>query len=354
MQLYRNGASYSWVIQGDISKCLEKIPHSIIMRCIESYTSCDKTLQLIRKSLTAGYIDPVTGAYIKPSEGTPQGSVFNPLLANIVLNELDKKIDTIKNRFEKGKKRAKNKEYDYLTSRIQYLQKNHPGTYEIKELAIRRRSLPSMDPFDPNFKRLLYLRYADDFVVLIAGSHDEAHHIKHQVADILMKKCGLELHKEKTHITATKDGFNFLGARCVRATAIKAGLYQSKKGNPARYRMRMRIEIPIADLISKLKMNKFVVTDTYGMPVATARKDLVNFSHNEIINLYNHRIQGLVTFYSFAVNLTSLRKILMFLHLSCALTLALKYKLRTKRQAFKKFGRTLADPDSGVKLLIPT
>lgn len=325
------------------------------MRCIESNTSCDKTLQLIRKSLTAGYIDPDTGAHIKTSEGTPtacgEGSIFSPLLANIVLNELDQKIATIKDRFEKGKKRAKNKEYDYLTSRIQYLHKNHPGTYEIKELAIRRRSLPSMDPFDPNFKRLLYLRYADDFVIFIAGSIDDANHIKHQVADILMKKCGLVLHKEKTLITATKDGFNFLGAHCVRATAIKAGL--SHKGNPARYRMRMRIEIPIEDLTNKLKINKFVVTNPSGMPVATARKDLVNFSHNEIVSFYNQRIQGLVTFYSFAVNLTGLRKIIMFLHLSCALTLALKHKLRTKRQAFKKFGRTLADPDSGVKLLIP-
>lgn len=324
------------------------------MRCIESNTSCDKTLQLIRKSLTAGYIDPETGAHIKSSEGTPQGSIFSPLLANIVLNELDHKLATIKDRSEKGKKRAKNKEYDYLTSRIQYLQKNHPGTSEIKELAISRRSLPSMDPFDPNFKRLMYLRYADDFVILIAGSIDDAKHIKHQVADILTKKCGLVLHKEKTLITATKDGFNFLGARCVRATAIKAGLSQSKMGNPARYRMRMRIEIPIEDLINKLKNNKFVITNPSGMPVATARKDLVNFSHNEIIGFYNQRIQGLVTFYSFAVNLTSLRKIIMFLHLSCALTLALKHKLRTKKQAFKKFGRTLADPDSGVKLLIPS
>gem|GEM_PF-4828234 len=86
------------------------------------------------------------------------------------------------------------------------------------------------------------------------------------------------------------------------------------------------------------------------MPVATARKDLVNFSHHEIVSFFNHRIQGLVTFYSFAVNLKSLRKIIMFLRLSCALTLALKHKLRTQRKAFKKFGRTLDDPETGIKL----
>jgi hypothetical protein len=118
--------------------------------------------------------------------------------------------------------------------------------------------------------------------------------------------------------------------------------------------MRMRIEIPINDLINKLKINKFIKINANDMPVATARKDLVNFSHHEIVSLFNHHIQGLVTFYSFGVNLTSLRKIIMFLHLSCALTLALKHKLRTQRQAFKKFGRTLDDPETGIKLELPS
>jgi hypothetical protein len=118
--------------------------------------------------------------------------------------------------------------------------------------------------------------------------------------------------------------------------------------------MRMRIEIPINDLINKLKKNKLIKINANDKPVATARKDLVNLSHHEIVSFFNHRIQGLVTFYSFGVNLTSLRKIIMFLHLSCALTLALKHKLRTQRQAFKKFGRTLDDPETGIKLELPS
>ena len=182
------------------------------MKCIESYVTCDKTLQVIRKSLTAGYIDPETGALVKTTEGTPQGSVMSPLLANIVLNELDDKVEEIKARFEKGKKRTRNKEYDLITSQIQYLQRTQPGSPKIKELALRRRSLPSSDLFDPNFRRLMYLRYADDFVILISGPIHDAKHIKHLIADILVKKCGLVLHKDKTLITATNEGFKFLGA----------------------------------------------------------------------------------------------------------------------------------------------
>jgi hypothetical protein len=116
----------------------------------------------------------------------------------------------------------------------------------------------------------------------------------------------------------------------------------------------MRVEIPIKGLLKKLTINKFVKINCNGTPVATARKDLVNFSHEEIISFYNHRILGLTTLYSFAANLNGLRKIIMFLQFSCALTIALKTKLRTKRQVFNKFGRMLEDPDTGIKLNLPS
>lgn len=118
--------------------------------------------------------------------------------------------------------------------------------------------------------------------------------------------------------------------------------------------MRLRIELPLDKLIGKLKASKFIRIDANGMPQATSRRDLVNFSHYEIINFYNQRIQGLLAFYTFAANLNSLRKIIMFLQLSCALTLALKYKLRTKKKVFNKFGNNLADPDTEAKLLTPS
>jgi group II intron reverse transcriptase/maturase len=352
-QLYRNGSNYQWVVQGDISKCFDKIPHEIISKIIKSTVICDKTLLLIKKSLIAGYIDPDNGKHIIPTEGTPQGSVLSPLLANIVLNELDDFMTKSKSVFEKGKKKARNKVYDNLTSRIQYLQKSNPGSAEIKTLAVERRSIPSTIHNDPNFKRMMYLRYGDYFVILIAGSSNDAFMMRNRVSDILHKKCGLVLNKDKTVITATKDGFKFLGAWCEKPTSLKAGLFNTKSGNPGKFRMRMRIMIPVKDLIQKLITNKFAVRNALGLPRATARRDLVNFSHHEIITFYNHRIQGLLVFYSFASNLTSLREIIIFLHISCALTLALKYKLRTSRKVFTKYGRYLTDPETEIGLKIP-
>jgi retron-type reverse transcriptase len=173
------------VIQGDLSGSFDKIPPKIIMKCIESNTTCDKTLQLIRKSLTVGYNDPNSGEHIQTTLGTP-------LLANILLKELDKKILDIKNSFEKGKKRARNKEYDALTSRIQSLNKFPPGSPVITELAIQRRYKPSLTPSDPDLRRLMYIRYAGYFVILITGTIDDAKHIQHLISDILTKKCGLD------------------------------------------------------------------------------------------------------------------------------------------------------------------
>lgn len=323
------------------------------MKCLGKVIACQKTLQLIRKSLTAGYIDPETGEMVRTTEGTPQGSVLSPLLANIVLDVLDHKIEDIKKRFEKGEKRARNQEYNRIQSKIQWLKKSSPGSPEIKKLAVLRRRLPASDMFDPNFKRLMYLRYADDFVILVTGTYDDALRIKLEVANILKRSCGLELNHEKTVITATKDGFKFLGAHCIRVSAVKAGLSKSKKGNPAKYRLRMRVEIPVKDLLERLKIHKYVKVNPKGVYMATARKDLVNFSHAEIVAFYNHRIQGLTTFYSFASNYPSLRRIISLLQLSCALTLALKLKVRTMKAVFNEFGTTLRDPDTDVELKLP-
>jgi hypothetical protein len=150
----------------------------------------------------------------------------------------------------------------------------------------------------------MYIRYADDFVILVTGSIHDAKLIKHRIADILYKKCGLKLNATKTLITATKKGFKFLGAQCKKV--IKAGLQKTHNGVPAKFRMRMRIEIPIKDLIIKLKVNKYIKIDSKGRAKATAKKELINLSHYEILKFFNHRIQGLITYYSFAANLASM------------------------------------------------
>lgn len=353
-QLHRHGSRFPWVIQGDISKCFDAIPHSIINNLVGNKVVCEKTRILLRRSLVAGYECPETKKIITPTCGTPQGSVISPLLANIVLHELDKFMESTKKTFERGKGRARNPVYDALMSKIQRVAKyKTPNPDLLRQLVLERRRVPSALPIDPNFKRMLYFRYADDFIVLIIGSNDDATHIKNLIKGSLIKKCGLKLNEDKTLITRTEDGFHFLGALCQNPRAAEH-MITTAGGRRRRAVLRMRILAPIPELLNKLKTNKFVKTNAHGKYCATARKDLVNFSHYEIIRFYNHRINGLLAFYSFAGNLNSLRSILSLLQISCALTFALKYKLRTARKAFTNYGTYLKDPDTDVQLEMPS
>lgn len=59
--LYYNGSPYHWVIQGDISKCFDRIPHQIILKCLAKKVKCEKTINLIRKLISAGHFDPQSG-----------------------------------------------------------------------------------------------------------------------------------------------------------------------------------------------------------------------------------------------------------------------------------------------------
>jgi hypothetical protein len=155
-------------------------------------------------------------------------------------------------------------------------------------------------------------------------------------------------------ITRTKDGFLFLGAWCISPDSMKDQYYTKTKGrNPRRAVLRMRILAPLSLILTRLTTNKFAFLDKHGIHQATARKDLTNFTHKEILAFYNQRVAGITSFYSFAGNYSDLMKVILILLLSCALTLTLKYKLRTMRKVFTKFGRNLACPETGASFNRP-
>jgi len=179
------------------------------MARIEKRVICARTLELIRKALQAGYIDPNSGKLVQGDIGTPQGSVLSPLLSNIVLHELDTYMEELKKSFNRGRIRQRNSEYNKLE--LKRRRSEDPAVR--KEALIAMRKLNAYNPQDPNFKRMLYVRYADDFVVLVIGSLKDAEHIRARIKGVLANKCGLTLNLEKTEINnIQKEGFNFLGA----------------------------------------------------------------------------------------------------------------------------------------------
>lgn len=298
--------------------------------------------------INCGSKDMEKGTVSYSDVGTPQGNVASPTLANIVLDKLDKFLEDYKSKFEIGKKRAMNKEYISLRNKRARLS----DPVERNRIFQEMLKISAVDRSDPNFKRMLYLRYADDFVILVTGSHQDALRIKRHVKDYLAKHTGLELNDEKTVVSPTSEPFLFLGASCKRVD--NSNKLSEITGSNIRKRTvpRMRVDLPIDILIKKFRTNGFIKNSKLGKTLATARKDLINLDHNDIVRFYNAKINGILSHYGFARNRYELHRFTWLLRASCAATLALKYKLRTMRATFTKFGKNLASTD-GYGLNIP-
>jgi group II intron reverse transcriptase/maturase len=353
--LYLKAHQFTWVIQGDISKCFDRIPHEVIMNLIKREIICDRTLGLIMKALTVGFVDQKSKQITRSKVGTPQGSVLSPLLANIVLNELDTYlVNSIIPENQRGKRRKTNPIYDAL-SNIRYIKKS--ATPEEKELALKKMlMIPRMDNKDPGYRRSMYIRYADDFVFLFEGPISECKVIKEKIKSFLITQLGLELNDEKTVITHINEGFNFLGAIVKNLRHVDFRMKtRTVKGTPITMRanVRARINMPTKIMIEKLIKSKFARINHEGLILAKPQTGLINLDHATIVQFYNSKVHGILNYYSFAANRIEIHNLIWILRLSLAKTLARKYKLRSARQTFKKFGPLLKDPITDLNLFVP-
>jgi group II intron reverse transcriptase/maturase len=197
LRVYLLGQRHNWVIQGEITKCFDQIPHGIIMNRIKKYVGDPRFLEILNKFLKAGYLDTKTGKLVQSDIGNPQGFNLSPLLANIVLHELDKYMFKYETSFKKGLKRRIFPEYNYIASKRSRPTHHMKRPTLLKKLRILRRSLIA----DPDFRRMEYIRYADDFVVFVSGSLKDAKFIQSNIKEVLKSNCGLELNLEKTVIS---------------------------------------------------------------------------------------------------------------------------------------------------------
>ncbi|MDE5583103.1 MAG: reverse transcriptase/maturase family protein, partial [Ruminococcus sp.] len=188
-----------WFIEGDISKYFDTIDHDVMMNILGKRFHDGRFLRLIHNVLKAGYIE--NWQYNKTMSGTPQGGIVSPILANIYLNEFDNWIEeTMLSKYNTEKRKRANPEYSKMNARIAECYKN--GDVETaKKLKIQRREMSSVDTHDDSYRRLRYVRYADDFILGFTGPKSEAEIIKSEIGKFLSDKLKLELSAEKTLIT---------------------------------------------------------------------------------------------------------------------------------------------------------
>jgi RNA-directed DNA polymerase len=169
-----SGQGYQWIVEGDIKSYFDTIPHRRLNKAVKKRVA-DKDIQnLIWKFLRAGVMHQ--GEVQETLTGTPQGGIVSPLLANIYLHELDRHMESTHLHFSENERRQR-----------------------------RRKGIGNY----------LYVRYADDFVVLCNGTKAEAHAMQEELKGVL-STMGLTLSEEKTKVTHITEGFTFLGYRIIK------------------------------------------------------------------------------------------------------------------------------------------
>src|SRR6266496_3781454 len=194
-----------WWVEGDIKGFFENVSHDTLITILSKRITDKRFLHLISQLLKAGYVED--WRYHQTYSGVPQGGNLSPILANTYLNELDQMIERRIKEFNRGKARKKNREYHAVNVAVSVAKKRARATGDWtrhKALQKRMLSLQPSDQQDPNYRRLTYLRYADDFLLGVIGSKADAEDLKAWLEKYLSEELYLELSAEKTLITNSK------------------------------------------------------------------------------------------------------------------------------------------------------
>jgi group II intron reverse transcriptase/maturase len=273
----------SWFVEGDISQCFDRLDHQVTLATLGEKVHDSRLLRLIGQMLRAGYLeDWVWNATLS---GAPQGGVLSPCLSNIYLDRLDTFVETILiPGYNRGVLRRHNPEYQ----RVQYalakarVRGDHAA---VRVLRKQQRSLPSHDPQDPGYRRLRYVRYADDILLGFTGPKAEAEEIKRRLGQFLREDLKLELSEHKTLIThASTSAARFLGYEITAQ-------HDNRKQTAGRRSVNGQIRLRVPMDVIKAKCSQYMKR---GQPAD--RSALMNEEDHAIINRYAAEYRGIVQY----------------------------------------------------------
>ena len=326
-QVRRNLKGHSWLIEGDISKCFDRIDREILGRLLSRRISDDKFISLIKKILKTR-VEEEDGEINESIEGTLQGGECGPLLANIYLHELDQFMEDKKLAYDKGIKRRN--PLDKEKHRQDGIQKaRRIGASEIK---------------DSSFRRLGYVRYANEFIVGIKGSKREASQLRTEIREFLEKNLKLELNIEKIKIAnfATEE-VKFLGYIIKQTPQIRQDRWANnggKKGKVREQRSRqIYLKVDAKKVIRRLSEKGFC--DKSGFPLPNFR--YLHEPQSSVILKMKKILRGLERYYHLANNKRAIiASFYYIIRSSIAKMFAAKYKKRSMRAVFRLAWNTLA------------
>jgi group II intron reverse transcriptase/maturase len=329
-----------WVIEGDIKACFDSFDQHTLINILRRRIRDEHFISLMWKFLKAGYME--RWEHHDTYTGTPQGSGMSPILANIYLSELDTFIENYKPAFDVGKTRRKiSKDYarvrykrDRLKLKINQSE-NRPDAVRTFKLAQNELLNTLYYPIiDPEYKRLQYNRYADDFVIGVIGSRADAEKVKSDIKDFLKDKLKLTLSDEKTAVTHSGElirylGYDFTVSRSKDTRRDENGVLRRH------WYGTVKLYVPHEKWFGKLqeyKALKIVKGETAKEKWKPLHRGaLMNLREVDIVSKYNAEIRGLYNFYRLADNVSVLNDFYYIMEGSMLKTFAAKYNSSIKK-----------------------
>jgi len=353
-QIKADFTGVKWFIEGDIKGCFDNINHEKLIEILGRKIKDSRFLNIIRQFLKAGYIE--NWIYNDTHSGCPQGGIASPILANIYLNELDKKFREIEKCFKKPYSYPISQEYrevdnamKRLTGRIDRTSDENERAEMIAEYKTLKKVLHRTKGKPDDNKKFTFVRYADDWLVGVCGSKEECVMLKAEISEFLSTELKLTLSEEKTLITHSSDNVRFLGYDiCVRRNQEVKG-YRMKNGKWRQSRtlyMKVALTIPHHDKIEKVLFEKGVIRQKPdGKFEPIHRAGLLNLADYEIVEHYNAEARGLCNYYNLACDYHTLDYFCYLMEYSCLKTIANKHK-SSVRKTIKKYkdGKTWSVP----------
>lgn len=323
-----------WFVEGDIKGCFDNINHSKLVETVNKKIKDARFIQLLWKFLKSGYLE--NWKYHKTFSGTPQGGIISPILANIYLHELDKYVEKMAGEFEKPRERATTPEYSIHQHKIRAVknklnrakEEERPALIkELRKLRQQSRTIPCQSQTD---KKLVYVRYADDFLIGIKGNKKDCEVIKQNLKKFISNELKMELSAEKTLITHSNEYARFLGydIRIRRDNTVK----RIKSGKKTRtLNGKVERKIPLKDKIEKFLFSHCIVYQKNGKLVPCHRPHLLHLTDLEIVTAYGAELRGICNYYNLASNFSDLHYFSYLMEYSCLKTLAAKHRTSLKK-----------------------
>ncbi len=368
MQIQKTFTGTNWFVEGDIHACFDSFDHQVVSKLLRKRIDDEAFIQLIWKFLKAGYMEQWT--FGRTYSGVPQGSGVSPVLCNVYLNELDRYMEKYamefntkaqKKRFATAYRRSVDRTYKYRKKGKEIWETLTPEERKIRSRTLKKlereeKSITPTIPKDADYKRIQYTRYADDFLIGVIGSKQDAEKVKQDVKTFLWETLKLEMSDAKTKVTHTGDRARFLGYDIT--VSRSQNLKKKADGRVQRCQTGVvKLLVPrekwVGKLIEYRAMKIKINENGKERFVALHRGKLVNQRDIEILARYNAEVRGLYNYYSIANDSFKIGRFANVMKYSKYKTFACKYKTNVheiKRRYFVNDLFTVAyDTKSGRK-----